>query len=143
MIDAATWARVLAHCRAEAPGEAVGVLLEGTDGLEVLPLPNVSQTPRQAFEVAARDWLGVEARAAATGQEVRVLYHSHPAGPPTLSTTDRTLATPGGQPLRAGLWLVVIGLPTIGPPSARRYCWNGCEWSAAPLTVHDSKHDLP
>ncbi len=47
------------------------------------------------------------------------------------------------QPLRAGLWLLVIGLPAQGTSSARRYCWNGGEWSAAPLTVHESKHDLP
>jgi proteasome lid subunit RPN8/RPN11 len=102
----------LADCQARAPDEAVGLVLEDEAGRQaVVPLPNALPTPacRRGFAVAPADWMAAERRAQAAGERVCALYHSHPAGPFALSEEDRRLATPGGQPLTAGLELWLIG----------------------------------
>jgi [CysO sulfur-carrier protein]-S-L-cysteine hydrolase len=103
---------VLADCRARAPAEAVGVVLvDAVGGQLAVPLPNrlPGAAALQGFEVAPGDWMALERRAAASGQRLGALYHSHPHGPLQLSDRDRRVLTPGGQPLCAGLELWLVG----------------------------------
>jgi proteasome lid subunit RPN8/RPN11 len=125
-------AQVLADCQARAPAEAVGVVLLQADGTaRAVPLRNLLQgsRARRAFEVDLREWMALE-RDGHT--RVAVLYHCHPLGPARLSAADQAFATPGGQPLSAGLelWLVTPD-DTEKLSNIKRFTFTGGHWAHA------------
>lgn len=88
-IPAGLWQTMQDHVLACLPEEACG-LLAGRDGLVALALPveNAAHSPvRYRMEPRAQvaGLLSLEAR----GLELLGIYHSHPAGPPLPSATDR------------------------------------------------------
>ena len=121
-------ARVLADCQARAPAEAVGVVLAGPAGPQVVPLRNALPDPeaRTAFAVDPREWMAVERGALDRGQRLAALYHSHPGGPLALSAADLRFATPGGQGLAADLQLWLVG-PDSGGKLNQFKCFNFIE----------------
>jgi len=80
--------------RGRAPEEAVGLLL-GHNGcaVEAKPLPNVGTRPHARYKADPLSLLAVLRLADAQGMDVCAIYHSHPAGLPLPSFTDKEEAT--------------------------------------------------
>jgi len=93
---------IRAHAREGAPLEVCGVLVgrrdkEGVVVERVLRTDNVHKTPRVNYLIRPEELLSIVLRAEDEwGLEVVGFYHSHPAGPPSLSKTDRAWASWSG-----------------------------------------------
>ncbi|MBL8655852.1 MAG: M67 family metallopeptidase [Altererythrobacter sp.] len=89
---------LLAEARAAHPRECCGLLF-GTDSAvtEHRPAANIHPTPATHFEIDPQAL--VDAHRAMRGGGARLVgyYHSHPAGPPRPSATDRALAAADGM----------------------------------------------
>ncbi|MFW6004160.1 MAG: Mov34/MPN/PAD-1 family protein [Halodesulfurarchaeum sp.] len=84
---------IVKHARETAPKEACG-LLGGREGdppvvLESIRTPNVAADPTHRFEIDPAALLEGHESFDAAGHSLLGFYHSHPAGPPTPSETDR------------------------------------------------------
>lgn len=106
------------HARAGAPEEVVGVLAgergERSTATTVERATNAADAPRTTYEIAPAELLelvdGIEER----GLDVVGFYHSHPAGPPVPSETDRrqaawvdhsyVIVSLGGETPAVGAW---------------------------------------
>ncbi|NBB24348.1 peptidase [Porphyrobacter sp. SLTP] len=102
--------QALATMRAAAaaahPLEACGLLLgEGTRITEARETRNVHPAPQTHFEIDPQALIDAH-RAARGGTGPRVLgyFHSHPAGPPAPSATDRASASGDGR-----VWAIIAG----------------------------------
>ncbi len=98
---------VIALLREEAkrayPDECCGILLgEGETITDALPAPNVHSTPRTHFEIDPQALVDAHRAARSAGPQVLGYYHSHPAGPPYPSSTDRAEAANDGK-----VWAIV------------------------------------
>ncbi|MEW6545449.1 MAG: M67 family metallopeptidase [Bacillota bacterium] len=108
------WGEVIHLCRLQLPGEACGILAgTGNRVSRAIPLPNISPTPTRAYladpESLYRALLDIEER----GEQLLAIYHSHPAGPATLSPVD----------LEQAFWPVVhvVISPADNEPRAAAY----------------------
>lgn len=92
---------VLEALRAEAaramPVECCGLLL-GRDGTieEARPAANVALDRRRQFEIDPQALVDAHRAARSGGPQVLGYYHSHPAGPPEPSASDRAQAAHDG-----------------------------------------------
>jgi len=78
---------IIAHARAKAPREACGMVLALDDQLVILCCENVHPTPVTKFAVDARV---LHQLLTQIGEEnIRAIYHSHPATQPFPSPWDR------------------------------------------------------
>jgi proteasome lid subunit RPN8/RPN11 len=78
---------IIAHARAKAPQEACGMVLAVDDQLAILCCDNVHPTPVTKFEIDTRVLHQVLTQ---IGEEnIRAIYHSHPATQPFPSPWDR------------------------------------------------------
>jgi proteasome lid subunit RPN8/RPN11 len=98
MLAAQAEAAMWAHSRACSPAEACGLLL-GVEApvstvCEVFATPNRSSRAH-AFLIAPEDLGLALGHAAARGQTVLGVFHSHPHGPATPSHHDQREAVPG------------------------------------------------
>ena len=96
---------ILAHAAQAAPEEACGLLL-GEDGriLEARPVANVASDKQRHFEIDPAALIAAH-RAEREGGAVLVgYYHSHPAGLPEPSATDRAQASGDGK-----VWAIAAG----------------------------------
>ena len=112
-IPRSVWAEVTDHCHHQLPREACGVLVgKGNRVCRAIPLPNVSPSPARAYladpEHLYRVLLELEDRSA----ELLAVYHSHPGGPATLSSTDLE------QAFWPGVVHVVVSLAGESPCAA-------------------------
>ncbi|MGD8494730.1 MAG: M67 family metallopeptidase [Gemmatimonadales bacterium] len=94
--------RLVAAARAGRPEEVCGALLghetgEGATVVDIVPLPNRAERPRDAYRVDPADLEPLFRTASVIG-----FYHSHPHGPADFSALDAAEAL-------AGYWYVVIG----------------------------------
>ncbi|WP_331235740.1 desampylase [Natronorarus salvus] len=110
------------QARAGAPEEVCGVLGGRREGREatvgtVIRVPNVASEPRRRYELDAEGLFAAIERIEGAGDSVVGFYHSHPAGPPAPSATDRALASWPGRSY------VIVSL--AGPPSLSSWCWDG------------------
>lgn len=101
-LPAALRRRLLAAADAGRPEEICGALLghetdEGARVVDVVPLPNRAERPRDAYRVDPADLEPLFRTASVIG-----FYHSHPHGPADFSALDAAEAL-------AGYWYVVIG----------------------------------
>ena len=82
-----------AAAAAAHPREACGILL-GTDGsiAEARETANVHPAPHTHFEIDPQALIDAHRAARAGGPQVIGYFHSHPAGPPAPSATDRASA---------------------------------------------------
>ena len=102
--------QALAAMRAAAaaahPSEACGLLLgEGARITEARETRNVHSAPQTHFEIDPQALIDAH-RAARGGTGLQVLgyFHSHPAGPPAPSATDRASASGDGR-----VWAIIAG----------------------------------
>jgi proteasome lid subunit RPN8/RPN11 len=102
--------QALAAMRAAAaaahPSEACGFLLgEGPRITEARETRNVHPTPQTHFEIDPQALIDAHRAArAGTGSQVLGYFHSHPAGPPAPSATDRASASGDGR-----VWAIIAG----------------------------------
>ncbi|MDQ3266677.1 MAG: Mov34/MPN/PAD-1 family protein [Myxococcota bacterium] len=116
------------------PQEGCGLILQGPDGLEVLPVPNISATPRRHFELAPGELLRA---LRLPGHRLDAIFHSHPDGSAALSAQDRLAAAPGGNLLFPGVLQVVFA---VEAGRARRFAvhrWFHGRWEV------EEEGDLP
>ncbi|GAA5061492.1 desampylase [Erythrobacter westpacificensis] len=98
---------VIALLRGEAkrayPNECCGILLGDDAGItNALPARNVHPSPRTHFEIDPQALVDAHRAARSAGPQVLGYYHSHPAGPPYPSSTDRAEAAHDGK-----VWAIV------------------------------------
>jgi len=94
---------MLGHAAAAHPREACGLLLGRAGRVdEVRPCRNVHPAPETHFEIDPQALVDAHRAARAGGPEVIGYWHSHPAGPPEPSATDRASATGDGR-----VWAIV------------------------------------
>jgi proteasome lid subunit RPN8/RPN11 len=90
-------AAIRRHAADAYPNECCGALIGPPDGeiVEAFALPNTTEEgPRRRFLVRPGDYRSAEARAAASGAELRGFYHSHPDHPARPSQYDLDHAWP-------------------------------------------------
>ncbi len=89
-------AQLYACAREAQPSEACALLF-GTPSeiLRARPCANVSRQPDTAFRIDPVEQLACEEEARNQGVQVIGVWHSHPAGAPTPSESDRKAAWPG------------------------------------------------
>ena len=91
--------------RAAHPREACGLLLgEGTRITEARVTANVHPSPETHFEIDPQALVDAHRAARSGGQQVLGSFHSHPAGPPEPSATDRSCAAGDGR-----VWAILAG----------------------------------
>jgi len=106
-MEIAVTSQALAAMRAAAdaahPLEACGILL-GTRGriAEARPTCNVHPAPATHFEIDPQALIGARRAARAGGPQVIGYFHSHPAGEPVPSVTDRACAAGDGK-----VWAII------------------------------------
>lgn len=131
-LSRALLAEALAHARAGAPEEVCGVLVgrrekEERGVLRIAPTTNVNADPRAEYTIAPDELLRIALAAEEEGLDVVGFYHSHPAGPATMSAIDRARGSwPGAAYLL--LWLA----PEEG---ARSWVWMEEERAFAPAEL--------
>lgn len=82
------WEKMESHVRSKYPREACGVLAGKESGVHwVQPITNVEKD-RHRFRMDPREQLDVLLRIEDEGLQLTGIYHSHPDGPPGLSTSD-------------------------------------------------------
>lgn len=95
-----TIAALIAAADAAGPQEACGLLLG--PGLAVRPAANCADEPARHFEIDPAILLAAHKAAREGGPALVGYYHSHPAGPPRPSATDRASASGDGR-----VWAIV------------------------------------
>ena len=116
-IEAAAHAALLRHLLSDPHRETCGVL-SGRDGtaLHFHPVPNVSPTPEQRYEMDPGAQIQAFRRMRETGERLLAIAHSHPHGEAWPSTADIAEATypeavyviaslRGAEPELRGFWL--------------------------------------
>jgi len=83
-----TIAALIAAAAGAHPQEACGLLLG--PGLAVRPCANLAADPARHFEIDPAALIAAHKAARAGGPALLGYYHSHPAGPPRPSATDRS-----------------------------------------------------
>ena len=116
---------VISHLLDEAaradPEECCGILLGEDKRISgILPAINVHPEPRARFEIDPRALIGAHRSARTGGPQVIGYYHSHPAGAPEPSQTDRAMAAGDGM-----IWAIVA--------MGRVAFWRAGDASFAPL----------
>lgn len=94
---------LVAQAEAVAPHECCGLLLgAGQIITAIQPARNVHCHPATYFEIDPATVVAAHRAARAGGPQVLGYYHSHPAGPPEPSLTDRTMAVQDNK-----VWAIV------------------------------------
>ncbi len=100
---------LLHQAAAAYPLEACGLLLgQGERIVSLRACANVHPDPARRFEIDPRALIDAHRAARSGGPQVLGHYHSHPAGPPEPSATDRAHAAGDGP-----VW-AIIGQGNIG-----------------------------
>ena len=94
-----------AAAAAAHPQEACGLLLgEGKRITEALETRNVHASPQTHFEIDPQALIDAHRAARSGGPQVLGYFHSHPAGEPVPSATDRACAAGDGR-----IWAIIAG----------------------------------
>ena len=148
-LTAAARDEILAHAR-ESDDEVCGVLAgrrrdggvsrtprraedpddDGTPSDRVTAVrrvPNVASNPRTRYELDPEAALSAIEAVESDGCDVVGFYHSHPAGPPRPSETDRAAATWAG-------YVYAIAVP---PETVRAWRWTGDDFEPLDARVVD------
>lgn len=118
---------LLAHARAGAPEEVVGVLA-GPDDETVTRVDraaNVAADPRTHYELDPVEQVEILDAVDAAGETVVGFYHSHPRGSPVPSAIDERLASWPGY-----VYLIV----SPREPLLRAWRWTGETFERVELT---------
>lgn len=91
--------------RSAHPREACGMLLgEGRRIIEARTTANVHPAPETHFEIDPQALIDAHRAARRGGLQVIGYFHSHPAGDPVPSITDRAMAAGDGR-----VWAIIAG----------------------------------
>ena len=90
--------QLLAEAAAAHPRECCGLLLGRGDRIDdIRACANVHLSPERHFDLDPAALIEAHRASRLGGPEVLGYYHSHPAGPPEPSATDRSNATGDGR----------------------------------------------
>jgi proteasome lid subunit RPN8/RPN11 len=132
VIERDVYEACLDHARRAKPAEATGVLAgQGGSAANVTrryETENVADRPTVTYEIDPGKLYSVLADIEAAGLELVGFYHSHPAGPPRPSETDRERATWDGSRY------VIISLAE-SVPVVDAWMWTGAEFVPEPVSV--------
>jgi proteasome lid subunit RPN8/RPN11 len=118
--------RLAAVAEASPVTEVCGFAVERADGLaELWPVPNTAADPRHAFRMDPAEVLRALRLADQEGRRLLALYHSHPSGGSSLSSSDLGELTAGGKPVLPGVELWVIALEDGVATEIRAHAWAG------------------
>lgn len=95
---------ILAQAARCAPDEACGLLLGAPVITRAILAANVDPAPRTRFEIDPLALIAAHKAERAGGPTLAGYWHSHPAGPPEPSATDRKLASGDGR-----VWAIAGG----------------------------------
>jgi desampylase len=85
--------QIVDHCRAALPNEGCGMLaLDGDRVVKVYPTGNDDSSPT-SYTVPPQDHYDALMDAESHGWRLGGVFHSHPRGPATMSTTDLARVT--------------------------------------------------
>ena len=124
---------ILAHARG-SDDEVCGVLSgrrHADDGhtpdrvTAVRRVPNASSNPRTRYELDPEAALSAVEAVESEGRDVVGFYHSHPAGPPRPSRTDRAAAT----------WVGYVYAIAVPPETVRAWRWTGGDFELLSVQV--------
>lgn len=130
------------------PREACGILLgrpEEPSGMYFVAFENLQDRlhaadpeafPRDARTAYAMDALRLERTvdaAAARGEQLIAIVHSHPQYPAYFSRTDRAAASPFGFPTWPHALQVVISVYDAVVRDLKAFGWDGEDWTEVPL----------
>ena len=92
IIPAATFSSMMAHCRADYPNEACGILA-GCDLMvdEIFPMTNIEKSPA-SFLMDAEEQFRMMKELREKSLQMTAIYHSHPATPAYPSRKDLDMA---------------------------------------------------
>ena len=83
---------IVDHCLSELPNEGCGLLAVSAGRVvRVYPTSNSDSSPT-SFTIPPEEHFAALIDAEANGWEIGAVFHSHPNGPPTMSTTDHARA---------------------------------------------------
>ena len=132
------------------PGESCGLLFgprDTADATRFVPMENVQdrlhaldpvahpRTSRDGFQMNALAASRQIDAAAASGERLLAIFHSHVDCDPTFSNEDRVMAAPPpeGVPLYPDVWHIILACWPEGTREMRAYRWNGADFAPAPV----------
>jgi proteasome lid subunit RPN8/RPN11 len=135
-IPAAVHGAMVAHCLAEAPNEACGLLTGlGRGARTFVPLRNALASESR-YEADSRDLIDAVVAMRARGEGIVAIYHSHPRWPAVPSRTDLEANHYGDVPR------IIVSL-LADPPEVRAWrlgpdSYEELAWEIAPPGVESS-----
>ncbi|MGC9220075.1 MAG: Mov34/MPN/PAD-1 family protein [Solirubrobacteraceae bacterium] len=106
---------MVAHALADAPEECCGIVSSfNGEAVDLYPVENVAYSPLR-YEMDSTQQMRVMLAIDAAGQEVGIIYHSHPRSEPYPSQTDIKLAS------YPDAVYVIVGLASAANPQVRAY----------------------
>lgn len=124
------------HLLGRAPEEGCGVILRGPRGvLRAVPLPNCSPRPRTSYSIDPGALAHLLDTAAAAGEALACVFHSHVGAPAILSREDKEMAAPAalGAPLWPGVAWLVVALQGDRAVDRRLYVPRGADFCELPI----------
>ncbi|HEX9779656.1 MAG TPA: M67 family metallopeptidase [bacterium] len=120
---------MVAHCRAEYPKEACGIL-GGRSGraAQVYTMTNLDASPI-SYAMDPKEQLRVMRRLRAAGQDMVAIYHSHTASDAYPSPVDASLA------VYSEASYVLVSLKTVSEPRVASYRIEDGRITEEPLVV--------
>jgi proteasome lid subunit RPN8/RPN11 len=124
---------ILSHAQETVPREACGLLAGRREGEHPVVetshrARNVASAPRVGYRIDTRAQLALMDGIEAAGRTVVGIYHSHPAGPATLSERDRREAS------WLGYHYVLVSLAR-SHPTLLAWRYTGEEFTVEPIRI--------
>lgn len=82
------------------------------------------RTSRQAYFMDPKELLALQKELRASGEEIRVIYHSHIDVPAYFSEEDKRLALGGGAPLYPEVDYLIVSVTQKKASEACLYAWD-------------------
>ncbi len=129
--------KIMAQAEAEYPKEACGVITGGPEDYRRLrPFRNVQdeyhaqdpvnfpRTSKNAYWIEPRELLNLQKEMRTAGEEIRIIYHSHPDAGAYFSQEDTRMALLDGRPAYPGVKYMVISVMAGKAADMCLYEWN-------------------
>lgn len=138
---------IFRHLEAAYPNEGCGVILEGPNGMRVVPLDNVydkyhrvdpeqfPRTQRTAYLIDPKAWLQLSRESEAKGERVVVIIHSHADVGAYFSAEDKAMAAPNGEPLHPGVEYLVVAVNNARVEAAKLFNFEKGEFKEVFVSV--------
>lgn len=129
LLERSIYGRMVAHLRDAYPLEACG-MLAGTDRVatEIYQIDNMLRSPT-AYEMEPKQQLEAMLEIERKGLDLLAIYHSHPHGPPSPSSTDVRKA------FYPETLQIIVSLQSPSAPMARAFTIMDGQIDEVPLNV--------